>query len=85
MAVAPDRVTVEVGSSNDSETEIVSGLTEGQVIVTRTVTATAAATTTGGSGIPGLGGFGGAGATVRVQGAGGMTGGGNATFRRSGG
>lgn len=52
--------SVEVGSSNDSMTEITSGLKEGDVIVTRTNTSTAKTTTTTSSSvrIPGLGGGG---------------------------
>jgi RND family efflux transporter MFP subunit len=48
----PVQTTVEVGASDDTYTEITSGLTEGQEIVTATVTADSTATTTrnGGSG-----------------------------------
>ncbi len=37
--IAPQMKPVEVGISNDSETEIISGLSEGDQIVTRTITA----------------------------------------------
>ncbi|MCX6785060.1 MAG: efflux RND transporter periplasmic adaptor subunit, partial [Candidatus Komeilibacteria bacterium] len=42
----PRRQTVTIGLANDTETEIVSGLTEGQEIVTRTITSTATSQTT---------------------------------------
>lgn len=45
-AVAPRAVTVQTGLSDDVSMEIVSGLTEGQQVVVRTVTATAATTQT---------------------------------------
>ena len=61
-AVAPRRQPVETGLSNDTSTEIISGLKEGDQIVTRTIsgvttakTATAAPSIFGGGG-----GFGGA-------------------------
>jgi HlyD family secretion protein len=41
-AVAPIEKTVEVGTSNDTETEILSGISEGQQVVSRTISATAA-------------------------------------------
>ena len=60
----PGRITVTTGVSNDSLTEIVDGLKEGDIIVTRTVKATAAKTSTAQSSsalrIPGVGGVGGA-------------------------
>lgn len=59
LVSAPRNQTVEVGLSNDTMTEIVSGLNEGDSVVTRTITATSAATTTssaGGLSIPGMGG-----------------------------
>ncbi|MDP1709743.1 MAG: hypothetical protein Q8L21_02560, partial [Candidatus Komeilibacteria bacterium] len=43
--ILPVNQTVEVGLSNDTQTEILSGLKEGDQIVTRTITATAAQTT----------------------------------------
>ena len=42
-ATPPRQQAVVVGISNDTNTEITSGLNEGDVIVTRTITATAAA------------------------------------------
>ena len=60
----PADVTVEVGISNDTYTQITSGLTEGQEVVTQTINPSAKTTSTttrGGSGIPGLGGGGGCG------------------------
>lgn len=62
---APTRVEVTTGISDDANVEIVSGLTEGQQIVTRTTTGTAAAATSGtGSGArpSGIG----AGAAIRL-------------------
>ncbi len=66
-ATAPVQVPVEVGISDDTNTQIVSGLSEGQQIVasTRSGTAVSAA----------------ASATSRTTGAAGARGGGNATFR----
>jgi HlyD family secretion protein len=59
----PRNQVVEVGSSNDTLTEITGGLSEGDLIVSRIIigSATAAKTTTqsGGLSIPGLGGAGG--------------------------
>ncbi len=57
----PVQIDVVVGITDDTNTEIISGLSEGQQIVTRTVSATAAKTTTapsliGGSSSRGLGG-----------------------------
>jgi RND family efflux transporter MFP subunit len=60
--IAPDKVTVEVGISNDTNTEIISGLKEGDQIVSSTITSTTKTTTTksatslltGGRGGPGL-------------------------------
>ena len=70
VQTAVHAVSVTVGISNDTSTEIIDSLTEGQTIVTRTVTAgTAGAATTARTGsIFGLGG-GGGGAT-RVAGGG---------------
>ncbi|MGL5830854.1 MAG: HlyD family efflux transporter periplasmic adaptor subunit [Candidatus Altimarinota bacterium] len=50
--VPPVQKTVEIGLSNDTSTEIISGLEEGDMVVTRTVagtTATTPAATTGGA------------------------------------
>jgi len=62
LASAPRRQTVEIGLSNSAMTEIVSGLNEGDNVVTRTIAGTATATvapTAGGLRIPGLTGGGG--------------------------
>lgn len=57
----PQNKTVGVGISNDSDTEITSGLNEGDMVVTQTINPTAAsATTRATTTIPGLGGGGGA-------------------------
>ncbi|HEV7702384.1 MAG TPA: efflux RND transporter periplasmic adaptor subunit [Candidatus Paceibacterota bacterium] len=53
--IAPNKIPVEVGLSNDSESEIISGVTEGDEIVSRTIqssatTAAAAPSLFGGSG-----------------------------------
>jgi HlyD family secretion protein len=45
-AIAPRKQTIEVGLSNDSLTEIISGLTEGQTIITKTSTSATTAKTT---------------------------------------
>jgi HlyD family secretion protein len=61
-AALPARQTVEIGAVNDSMTEIVSGLQEGDSIVARTISATATAAassaSSGGIRLPGLGGGG---------------------------
>ena len=44
-SVAPQRVAVETGISNDTSVEIIFGLTEGQQIVVRTVNSTATTNT----------------------------------------
>jgi RND family efflux transporter MFP subunit len=55
----PQNKDVEIGISNDALTEIVSGLNEGDEVVTQTINPnTTAAKTTTGTGIPGLGGAG---------------------------
>ncbi len=64
--IAPRQVSVETGISNDTSTEIVSGLTEGDKIITRTITATA--TTAAATSAPSL--FGGGGGN-RTAGGGG--------------
>lgn len=56
---APVNVTVEVGTSSDSYTEVISGLTEGQEVVTQTSSSSSAASGTqsnGNSLLPGTGG-----------------------------
>ncbi len=62
---APEQKNVTVGASNSTDTEIVSGLSEGDKVVTQTINSSATTTTTGGSTnrsssirIPGLGGGG---------------------------
>ncbi|MBP6859213.1 MAG: HlyD family efflux transporter periplasmic adaptor subunit [Candidatus Magasanikbacteria bacterium] len=67
-AVSPGQQIVEAGLSNDTQTEIVSGLVEGDMVVVRTISAANSKTTTQAPSI--LGNIGGA-----------RTGGGNATFR----
>ena len=60
----PVNMTVEIGSTNGTDTEITSGLSEGQEVVTQTISSTSSATTgtarssaaSGGIRIPGLGG-----------------------------
>jgi hypothetical protein len=61
----PENRTVEVGLSNDTQTEIISGINAGDNVVTQTITSgaasTAASTSTsnrGGLNIPGVGGGG---------------------------
>jgi|GEM_PF-341640 len=73
----PQRVPVTVGDANDTLTEIVSGLSEGETVVLTTIstsTTAASASTNTGFRIPGLGGGGGGGGTFRAAG-GGTTGG----------
>jgi RND family efflux transporter MFP subunit len=41
----PQQIPVEIGSSNDTEVEIVSGISEGDSIITRTITSTSQTTT----------------------------------------
>lgn len=55
---APTKKTVVIGESSDSETEIISGLSEGDKVITKTTTASQTTTQTSGSAvrIPGLGG-----------------------------
>ncbi len=52
------QVTVQTGLSNDTMTEIVSGLAEGDVVVLNSTTTTQPRTGGAGLGIPGVGGFG---------------------------
>jgi macrolide-specific efflux system membrane fusion protein len=62
----PEFVTVEVGESNDTQTEIISGINEGDLVVTGTsggTTGTSTTTTT----FPFGGGIGGGGGTVRIN------------------
>ncbi|MDE1924630.1 MAG: efflux RND transporter periplasmic adaptor subunit [Patescibacteria group bacterium] len=76
-ATAPQNVPVTVGISDNTNTEITSGLTLGEQIVTRTISGSTAATTattgTGGAGATGAarttgGGFGGGGGAIRIGG-----------------
>jgi len=66
-AIAPRQLSVEVGLTNDTSTEILSGLTEGEIIVVRTITASTKTSTATqapsliGGGGGGRGGFGGGG------------------------
>lgn len=60
----PQQVTVQIGISSDTDTEIISGLNEGDKVITQTINASATAQpsgSTGGMGIPGIGGGGGGG------------------------
>jgi HlyD family secretion protein len=69
--VLPARQTVTIGSSNDTMTEIISGLNEGDLVIVRTIAASAATTATtqtgglGGLRIPGVTGGATRGATGR--------------------
>ncbi|MFA5996873.1 MAG: HlyD family efflux transporter periplasmic adaptor subunit [Candidatus Paceibacterota bacterium] len=59
-AVAPQQVEVTTGISDDTNVEILSGLTEGEQIITRTITSKTTTTTTGNTrtnagGAPGMG------------------------------
>jgi multidrug efflux pump subunit AcrA (membrane-fusion protein) len=68
------QVTVTTGNTSDTETEITSGLNEGDTVITSTIstgTTTTGSTSTaspfGGSTLRGVGGFGGAGTTRRAN------------------
>jgi len=54
--ISPKKIPVEVGLTNDSESEIISGIKEGDVIVTRTILPTTGATTAAPSLFGGTGG-----------------------------
>lgn len=69
---APQNVIVQVGLSNDTQTQITSGLDAGAQIITRTITSSSTTNTTGSA--PSL-----------LNAAGVRSGGGNATFRATGG
>lgn len=56
---SPERKSVEIGLSNDDETEIISGLVEGEKIITRTIQSSASAATKTTTKTTGLGGGGG--------------------------
>jgi HlyD family secretion protein len=70
-AIAPMQIPVTVGISDDTDIEILSGLAEGQQVVSRTITGTAAATgatgarTTTGAAGGARGGFGGGAQVIR--------------------
>ena len=73
---APVQKTIQTGIVNDSYTEVMGGLKEGDLIITRTISTTASKTTAassasalGGLRIPGLTGGGGAGGGARPTGA----------------
>jgi RND family efflux transporter MFP subunit len=79
LAVAPAQKTVKIGVADDTNTEITSGLAEGDQVVTRTIastTATAPAVSSASSTIRAAGGLGGGGATRAL-----FTGGGGAGGR----
>lgn len=63
-ATPPKQQPVEVGISNDTDTEIISGLKEGDRIVTRIITSTTSATTTAAPSL--FGGQGGGGGGIRI-------------------
>lgn len=60
-------VPVEIGASNDTETEIVSGLSEGDIVVTGSSSPTTTSTSSTTSPFSALGGRGGMGGAVRVN------------------
>ena len=62
---SPNKITVERGFSNDAKTEIISGLNEGDEIVTRTIAPSTATTTTAAPSIFGSPARGGGGGGVR--------------------
>jgi len=80
--VAPTSQTIQIGAADDTMTQVLSGLNEGDTVVTRTVTITAAPAAAASSGsllggvrIPGVtGGGGGFGGAARTGGAAGATG-----------
>lgn len=59
---APEQVPVEIGLSNNTDTQIVSGIKEGDNVITQTIKSNATPTTSGSGGsslrVPGLGGGG---------------------------
>ncbi len=68
-SLAPKQIPVTTGIADDVNVEVLSGVTEGQQIVVRTVSNTAQTTTTGTSAAAGAargGGFGGGGAGIRI-------------------
>ena len=70
----PQTVTVETGLSGDTDTEIISGINEGDTVVTATIMPQTTANPRAATTTSPFSGLGGAGAL--------RTGGGNATFRR---
>lgn len=73
-AIPPRRVSIGIGSANDSMTEITSGLKEGDVVVSQTISASAQTTQAQQNSafrIPGIGGGGGGGGGILRTGAGG--------------
>jgi len=67
----PISVPVEVGDSNDTQTEIISGISEGDTIVTSMINPTGSSPTTGATSPFGIGGGGRGGAVFRGGGGGG--------------
>lgn len=66
--ILPLQISVQTGISDDTNIEIISGLTEGQQVVSRTTTSTAAKTATSPSATSLLGGNRGGGGAVRIGG-----------------
>ena len=64
----PINQNIEVGLSSDSQTEIISGLIEGETIITSTTQATSTSTQQTQSVFGGFGNRGGAGGNIRIQG-----------------
>ncbi len=65
---APRMVQVQVGDSNDTQTEITGGLTAGDTVITRTITPSAAAGQSNALKLGGFGGGGGGGGIIRTGG-----------------
>ncbi|NTW26963.1 MAG: efflux RND transporter periplasmic adaptor subunit [Candidatus Moranbacteria bacterium] len=55
-AATPEKRTIEIGAANNTDTEIVSGISVGDNVVVQTINLNAKATTTKSTGFPGLGG-----------------------------
>jgi HlyD family secretion protein len=66
LAAQPQSIQVETGDANDTDTEITSGLSEGDVIVTRTISGTAVTTQTAGNQRSGAGALFGGGGGARI-------------------
>ncbi|MCX6723399.1 MAG: efflux RND transporter periplasmic adaptor subunit [Candidatus Staskawiczbacteria bacterium] len=73
-AVAPTQKPVQIGLADNTNTQIISGLSEGDQVVVRSIASTATTSATSASAIPGL-----TGGAVRVN-----TGGGGGNFRPGG-